>query len=440
MTFEDYYQAMGTQRDMLRTPAREAAIETEKVAIRNQLSAGVEKAIRFRSRAMPRSTSAKCDDTIQHNQMAVYGLCKQQERIAMSPTRIAASRSPNADEEIECTHAAEFRQQPDENSKAIEHYRGDEPMGVAEDVRLVGFDEALSADRGTGGDAQMAPAEPKPPQEAPAEMPEEPPAGAEHLKVSFRLPTGKRETRRFLPADPVERMVSAAPPPAGGVAATRSATGGGGPARAHCIRMPAVAVESRDAGLGPEREANPAKIAPGAAPARSRGRPPRQCNGRGSRPGRAGRGRRRDAPRQRGDPPDPQHARRRPGPAGRRRSARAARRRGSGRAPGPASSREEASQDARRWHQPASLPTKAAGSGAATAEAKFLALLAAANIKVDPAEARAGCAAAGDRRRSKSTHLTPRQRSSRPAARGRAFSAWSGPEAVAERLPLAAGR
>lgn len=86
----------------------------------------------------------------------------------------------------------------------------DEPMGVTDDVRLVGFDEALSADRGSGGDAHMAPAEPEPPREAPAEMPEEPPADAQHLKVSFRLPTGKTERRRFLPADPVERMFQVA--------------------------------------------------------------------------------------------------------------------------------------------------------------------------------------------------------------------------------------
>merc|ERR1712151_1328543 len=46
--------------------------------------------------------------------------------------------------------------------------------------------------------------------EAAAAMPEEPAENVEHLKVSFRMPDGKRLMRRFLPTDPVNRMLAVA--------------------------------------------------------------------------------------------------------------------------------------------------------------------------------------------------------------------------------------
>lgn len=51
---------------------------------------------------------------------------------------------------------------------------------------------------------------PEVPKEAPAEMPEEPPGDVEHLKVSFRIPSGQRVARRFLPTDPLEQMFKVA--------------------------------------------------------------------------------------------------------------------------------------------------------------------------------------------------------------------------------------
>merc|ERR1712136_406619 len=51
---------------------------------------------------------------------------------------------------------------------------------------------------------ETAPAEPI------AAMPEEPAADVENLKVSLRLPSGKRITRRFLPSDAVDVMFDVA--------------------------------------------------------------------------------------------------------------------------------------------------------------------------------------------------------------------------------------
>lgn len=72
------------------------------------------------------------------------------------------------------------------------------------DMMLVGYDEKA--------DSEMlppaAPAEPEPAapaKEAPCTMPEEPPAGADAVKVVFKLP-GSRAERRFLPTDTVETM------------------------------------------------------------------------------------------------------------------------------------------------------------------------------------------------------------------------------------------
>lgn len=38
-------------------------------------------------------------------------------------------------------------------------------------------------------------------------MPEEPPAEGDHVKVSFKLPSGKRVMRRFLPSDSVDQIL-----------------------------------------------------------------------------------------------------------------------------------------------------------------------------------------------------------------------------------------
>lgn len=74
-------------------------------------------------------------------------------------------------------------------------------IGDVDNMRLVGFDQA---------EAQPTPMEVAEPKEQPAEMPEEPPEGAEALKVSFRLPSGARSMRRFLKADPTDRMFDVA--------------------------------------------------------------------------------------------------------------------------------------------------------------------------------------------------------------------------------------
>jgi len=50
----------------------------------------------------------------------------------------------------------------------------------------------------------------EPMEAAPAAMPEEPSADVEHIKVSMRLPSGQRVTRRFLKEDPLERMFEVA--------------------------------------------------------------------------------------------------------------------------------------------------------------------------------------------------------------------------------------
>merc|ERR1712194_469920 len=47
---------------------------------------------------------------------------------------------------------------------------------------------------------------PKVPEGPISEMPEEPVDGVEHIKVSFRTPSGQRVTRRFLSADKVGQM------------------------------------------------------------------------------------------------------------------------------------------------------------------------------------------------------------------------------------------
>lgn len=61
----------------------------------------------------------------------------------------------------------------------------------------------------TAGDAQAPPAVQAPPQST-VPVPEEPPADVEHLKVSFRTPSGQRVARRFLPSERVEHLLAVA--------------------------------------------------------------------------------------------------------------------------------------------------------------------------------------------------------------------------------------
>jgi len=71
-----------------------------------------------------------------------------------------------------------------------------DPAGAG-DIRLTGLDSGAPA----AEDVEMTPAK-----EPPSEMPEEPPEGGDVIKVSFRLPDGKRVTRRFAGGDTVEVM------------------------------------------------------------------------------------------------------------------------------------------------------------------------------------------------------------------------------------------
>jgi len=108
-----------------------------------------------------------------------------------------------------------------------------EPHAAAE--YLFGFQEEFSMERSPvmspsaspGLGPSAAPQEPLPCQDvvidglpdemkdepmeaAPAAMPEEPSAEVDHIKVSMRLPSGQRVTKRFLREDPLERMFEVA--------------------------------------------------------------------------------------------------------------------------------------------------------------------------------------------------------------------------------------
>merc|ERR1719221_182431 len=74
-------------------------------------------------------------------------------------------------------------------------------------MQLTGLD---AADDAMGVPEAAEPAEPPAPKEPVAEMPEEPAETEQHLKVSFRLPSGQRVTRRFRPDDRVEIMFAVA--------------------------------------------------------------------------------------------------------------------------------------------------------------------------------------------------------------------------------------
>jgi len=68
------------------------------------------------------------------------------------------------------------------------------------DMQLTGLDVAM----GTSASKEPAPVE------AAAVAPEEPAEDTQHLKVSFKLPSGQRVNRRFLPDAPVEQMFAVA--------------------------------------------------------------------------------------------------------------------------------------------------------------------------------------------------------------------------------------
>eukprot|EP00442_Polarella_glacialis_P008824 CAMPEP_0115108272 /NCGR_PEP_ID=MMETSP0227-20121206/37887_1 /TAXON_ID=89957 /ORGANISM="Polarella glacialis, Strain CCMP 1383" /LENGTH=422 /DNA_ID=CAMNT_0002506499 /DNA_START=36 /DNA_END=1305 /DNA_ORIENTATION=+ len=88
----------------------------------------------------------------------------------------------------------------------------DFPM-MDEQMQLTGLDDFVAASGGSAaGSAQEAsaaaaavPAEPVQKEPVPT-LPEEPVESLEHLKVSLRLPSGSRITRRFLPTDSLEQM------------------------------------------------------------------------------------------------------------------------------------------------------------------------------------------------------------------------------------------
>lgn len=94
--------------------------------------------------------------------------------------------------------------------------------GSGPDFHLTGMDDAMAGATPTSGPSNAdaaaaqtpAPAEaavaPAAPQELPAEMPEEPSETAEHIKVSMRLPSGSRVTRRFLPSEDLRQLFSVA--------------------------------------------------------------------------------------------------------------------------------------------------------------------------------------------------------------------------------------
>mmetsp|Transcript_44383 Transcript_44383/g.105115 ORF Transcript_44383/g.105115 Transcript_44383/m.105115 type:complete len:456 (-) Transcript_44383:82-1449(-) len=73
-------------------------------------------------------------------------------------------------------------------------------LPTSQDVELCGLDE-------TADDVPMEPAEPEAKPEA---LPDEPSEDQDCIKVSLRLPSGQRATRRFLRVDPVERLFQVA--------------------------------------------------------------------------------------------------------------------------------------------------------------------------------------------------------------------------------------
>lgn len=73
------------------------------------------------------------------------------------------------------------------------------PLASSADMELTGLDEALIA-------ADAASTTPAPEQEPIPALPEEPSETSEHVKVSFRLPSGQRVARRFLSNDNLEQM------------------------------------------------------------------------------------------------------------------------------------------------------------------------------------------------------------------------------------------
>jgi len=78
-----------------------------------------------------------------------------------------------------------------------------EPTGSGE-MKLMGLDEPM--EEAAASSSQAEPAEDSTPKEPVPALPEEPADSVEHLKVSLRLPSGQRITRRFVPTDSVEQM------------------------------------------------------------------------------------------------------------------------------------------------------------------------------------------------------------------------------------------
>jgi len=74
------------------------------------------------------------------------------------------------------------------------------------DMKLVGLEEAAEAAAEAACTATAADTSMEPPKEMPCTMPDEPPEGVDAIKVSFRLPSGQRTTKRFLQTDAVEKM------------------------------------------------------------------------------------------------------------------------------------------------------------------------------------------------------------------------------------------
>jgi len=90
-----------------------------------------------------------------------------------------------------------------------------DPSGASGDMELTGLPPVAAAAAAAPAPAPAAAvcstaAEPEIPKEPIAEMPPEPADGGENLKVSFRLPSGQRLTRRFLPDDTIETMLAVA--------------------------------------------------------------------------------------------------------------------------------------------------------------------------------------------------------------------------------------
>lgn len=97
------------------------------------------------------------------------------------------------------------------SSSPVMQFQDPPAAGAASDMKLVGLPEGLDDGPSEASPMPVEPQEPEKPAKEPAcEMPEEPAEDVEHVKVSLRLPSGKRITRRFVPSDPLEVMFACA--------------------------------------------------------------------------------------------------------------------------------------------------------------------------------------------------------------------------------------